>query len=299
MLERLVSENLTRSITVLSRDELKQDDMEKDYPDVEFIVGDVRDYDTVRLAMENIDFVFHAAALKQVPRCEKRPIEAVQTNVLGTDNVLKAAFYSDRTEQVTVLSTDKAVAPVNVMGMTKSLLERFVYYWNDKCNGSKKFICARYGNVIGSRGSVIPFFKKRIESRQFVPVTDERMTRFMLTLDQAITFILDATDRCKGGEVFVPKLPSMKIIDLAELMTEGKDVEVRLTEIRPGEKIHEVMVSHEESFRCIDIGDYFVVMPTTESLLVKPTEREVSSKDFVSTDKNYWRKLISEEGLMP
>jgi FlaA1/EpsC-like NDP-sugar epimerase len=262
-------------IVVFSRDEKKQYDMQNEfekYSDIlEFIVGDVRDYDSIYEAMKNIEIVYHAAALKQVPNCEFHPFEAVKTNVLGAENVRRAAIENE-VDVVVAVSTDKAVKPINVMGMTKGIQERIMLSRNNRGQDTK-FLCVRYGNVIGSRGSVIPFFKERIEKGEFLPITNYEMTRFLLRLEEAIDLVFKATVEGETGQLFVKKTPACYMIDLAKAMSKtitGKDnYPIKEVGIRPGEKIHEVLVSEEEMHRAVETGEHYVVYPYGE--LEKPS----------------------------
>ncbi len=254
-------------IVIFSRDEMKQYDMQNEFEKyrdlLEFIIGDVRDYVRVHEAMKGIGIVYHAAALKQVPNCEMHPFEAVKTNVLGAENVRRAAIENG-VEVVVTVSTDKAVKPINVMGMTKAIQERIMLNPN---NGKwdTKFVCVRYGNVIGSRGSVIPFFKQRIEEGKFLPITNYEMTRFLLRLEEAIDLVFKATVEGESGQLFVKKMPACYIIDLAKAMakaTTGRDdYPIREVGIRPGEKIHEVLVSEEEMPKAVETETHYVIHP--------------------------------------
>ena len=254
-------------IVIISRDEKKQYDMKNKFEEhndfLEFIIGDVRDYAKIHEAMKNINIVYHAAALKQVPNCEFHPFEAVKTNVLGAENVRRAAIEND-VDVVVAVSTDKAVKPVNVMGMTKAIQERIMLNQNNE-NWNTKFICVRYGNVIGSRGSVIPFFKQRIEEGKFLPITHYEMTRFLLSLEDAIVLVFKATVEGETGQLFVKKMPACYIIDLAKVMSKaitGKDnYPIKEVGIRPGEKIHEVLVSEEEMRRAVETENHYVIYP--------------------------------------
>jgi|UniRef100_A0A7C3SPR7 UDP-glucose 4-epimerase len=262
ILKHLLKENPSE-IRIFSRDEKKQYDMKQKYDDerIRFFIGDVRDFDRVLEATRGVDIIFHAAALKQVPNCEFNPMEAVKTNIIGADNVRRAAIINGA-EVVVSISTDKAVKPVNVMGMTKAIQERVMI--NANGNGTK-FIVVRYGNVIGSRGSVIPFFKERIQRGEYLPITDLRMTRFLLTLDEAIGLVFKATSEGKGGEVFVKKMPAARVVDIARVMAKAitgrEDYPIKEVGIRPGEKIHEVLVSEEEMKRAIETENHYIIYP--------------------------------------
>jgi len=253
-------------VVIFSRDEKKQYDMREDFSNrsrLKFIIGDVRDYPKIHETIKGINIVYHAAALKQVPNCEFHPLEAVKTNILGAENVRRAAI-ENRVDTVVTISTDKAVKPINVMGMTKAIQEKLML---DPSNSkwSTKFLCVRYGNVIGSRGSVIPFFIKRIKENQFLPITDFQMTRFLLTLKQAIALVFKATITGEDGQLFVKKIPACKIIDLAHAvakeLTGKENYPIKKVGIRPGEKIHEVLVSEEEMRHVIETKDHYVICP--------------------------------------
>ena len=254
-------------IVIFSRDEKKQYDMQNEFEEhsdlLEFIIGDVRDYPKIHEAMKNIDIVYHAAALKQVPNCEFHPFEAVKTNVLGAENVRRAAIEND-VEVVVAISTDKAVKPVNVMGMTKAIQERIMLNSTNR-KWDTKFLCVRYGNVIGSRGSVIPFFKQRIEEGKFLPITNNEMTRFLLSLEDAIGLVFKAMIEGETGQLFVKKMPACYVIDLAKAMskaiTRKEDYPIKDIGIRPGEKIQEVLVSEEEMRRAIETKTHYVIYP--------------------------------------
>ncbi|MEK6808410.1 MAG: polysaccharide biosynthesis protein, partial [Nanoarchaeota archaeon] len=223
-----------------------------------------RDKSALRKAMRNIEIVFHAAALKQVPSSEYNPVEAVKTNILGAQNVVDIAL-EENVERVIAISTDKAVEPVNVMGMSKAIQERIITSANLFKDGKKTvFACVRYGNVLGSRGSVVPLFRKLIESNKPLTLTHKDMTRFIITLNEAIDLVFKATKSAVGGEIFVLKMPSHTINDLAEVMIESlnaKNKEIKISGIRPGEKIHETLVSYVESMRTVSKGNYYIILP--------------------------------------
>lgn len=254
-------------IVIFSRDEKKQYDMKnefKEYADLlEFIIGDVRDYAKVWEATKGIYVIYHAAALKQVPNCEFNPLETVKTNVLGAENVRLAAIKNG-VEIVVAISTDKAVKPVNVMGMTKAIQERIMLNPSNR-KWDTKFICVRYGNVIGSRGSVIPLFKQLLEKGEPLMVTHPKMTRFLLTLEEAIDLVFKATAEAEGGQLFVRKMPACYIMDLAKAMAKAisgrENYPIVVIGIRPGEKIHEVLVSEEEMHRAVESEKHYVIYP--------------------------------------
>lgn len=259
-----------KSVIIFSRDEKKQFDMRNKYHNDErlkFVIGDVRDKDAVNKVMKGVNLAFHAAALKQVPSCEFFPIEAIKTNILGSSNVIDAAIENE-VERVVILSTDKAVYPINVMGMTKALLEKLII--SHLIEGKTRTIlcCVRYGNVIYTRGSVIPHFVDLIRKNEPLTVTNKNMTRFLLPLKDAIDLVLYALSNGLMGDIFVRKSPACTIGDLAEAMKKifSYDKEIVEIGIRPGEKIHEALVSREELFRAYDMGDYYRIPPESHGL---------------------------------
>ena len=252
-------------VIVYSRDELKQFEMSQDMPDgkfpIRYFIGDVRDYGRLKRAMEDVDIVIHAAALKQVPAAEYNPFEAVKTNIIGGQNVIDAAM-SNGVQKVIALSTDKAAAPINLYGATKLASDKlFVAANNNRGKRDIKFSVVRYGNVMGSRGSVIPFFEKIAKTGK-IPITDDRMTRFNITLQEGVDFVLSSLDRMWGGEIFVPKIPSYKILDIANAI--APDVPKEVIGIRPGEKLHEEMITQTDSLNSIEFEDYFVILPSVQ-----------------------------------
>jgi UDP-N-acetylglucosamine 4,6-dehydratase len=257
----LLDEYSPNRLIIFSRDELKQHEMRVEgfeHPSLRYFIGDVRDVARLRRAMVGVHVVIHAAALKQVPACEYNPIEAIQTNVDGAKNVIEAALDS-RVHRVLALSTDKAVNPVNLYGATKLVSEKLFVQANAYRGGDPiRFASVRYGNVVGSRGSVIPLFRAQRKSGK-ITVTDARMTRFWLTLTQGVHFVLRSIEKMQGGEVFVPKIPSMKVTDLAEAIAPG--CEMVNVGIRPGEKLHETLVSEDEARHSVELEDSFVIAP--------------------------------------
>jgi UDP-N-acetylglucosamine 4,6-dehydratase len=259
-----------RRLVIFSRDELKQSEMRIRFgndPRLRFFIGDVRDRERLVRAMHGVDIVVHAAALKQIPACEYNPFEAIQTNVMGGKNVIDAAIDCG-VKRVIALSTDKAVSPMNLYGATKLCMEKLFVDGNAYgFSRGTRLACVRYGNVVGSRGSVIPLFKAQ-RSSGVVTVTDPQMTRFWITLEQGVEFVVRCLDLMRGGEIFVPKIPSMRILDLVEAVAAGCRVE--FTGIRPGEKLHEVLVSEDESRQTVEYGDMFVVEPILPSWGYQP-----------------------------
>jgi UDP-N-acetylglucosamine 4,6-dehydratase/5-epimerase len=248
-------------LIIFSRDELKQHEMRTsgfDQPCFRYFIGDVRDVDRLRRAMVGVDVVIHAAALKQVPACEYNPIEAVMTNVSGAKNVIEAAL-DNRVHRVLALSTDKAVNPINLYGATKLVGEKLFVQANSYRGGDPiRLASVRYGNVVGSRGSVIPLFLEQRRSGK-ITVTDPKMSRFWITLDQGVRFVLQSIERMEGGEVFVPKIPSMRILDLAKAI--APDCKIVEIGIRPGEKLHEVLLSEDEARHAMELSDHYVITP--------------------------------------
>jgi len=250
-------------IIIYSRDESKQYDMSQEYSEkcMRYFIGDVRDANRLKSAMKDVDYVIHAAALKHVPIAEYNPMECIKTNIYGAQNVIDAAL-ENKVSKIIALSTDKAANPVNLYGATKLASDKlFVAANNLVGTQDTQFSVVRYGNVIGSRGSVVPFFQKLLkEKSSFLPITDEKMTRFFITLDEGVNFVLKNFSRMQGGEIFVPKIPSMRVVDLAEAMAPTLDK--KIIGIRPGEKLHEIMCPSDDSHLTFEFEDYFVIAPT-------------------------------------
>ncbi|MDD3465851.1 MAG: UDP-N-acetylglucosamine 4,6-dehydratase (inverting) [Campylobacterales bacterium] len=271
-----------KKLIVYSRDELKQYEMasELNAPSMRYFIGDVRDGDRLMKAMDGVDFVVHAAALKHVPIAEYNPMECIKTNINGAQNVIDAAL-ANGIEKVVALSTDKAANPINLYGATKLASDKLFVAANN-IKGSKKttFSVVRYGNVVGSRGSVVPFFKKLVnDGVKEIPITDARMTRFWITLEEGVEFVIKSFERMQGGEIFVPKIPSMRVVDLA--LAIAPNLPMRIVGIRPGEKLHEVMCPADDSHRTIEFKDHFVIEPTIK---------------FTDTDINYCTNQLGEVG---
>jgi UDP-N-acetylglucosamine 4,6-dehydratase len=263
--EIILSKYKPNKIIIYSRDELKQYEMAQSYNDkcMRYFIGDVRDADRLKKVMNGVDFVIHAAALKHVPIAEYNPMECIKTNVDGAQNVIDAAIENN-VEKVIALSTDKAAAPINLYGATKLASDKLFVAANNMV-GSKKtrFAVVRYGNVIGSRGSVIPFFSKLLkENREFLPITHDGMTRFMITLEQGVNFVLKNFERMQGGEIFIPKIPSMKITELASALS--PNTPQKIIGIRPGEKLHEIMIAKDDSHLTLEFDDHYVIKPTIQ-----------------------------------
>ena len=299
-------------IVVFSRDEAKQHYMRLHYKKrrmateeiiyhnsqeiLSFRIGDVRDYPAVAAAVKEADVVFSAAALKQVPTCEYFPGEAVATNVLGAQNIVRAIRENGASVRTVVgISTDKACKPINVMGMTKALQERILLEANLECQGTR-LLCVRYGNVLSSRGSVVPLFREQIKQGGPITITLKEMTRFLLTLDQAVDTILAAVRSALPGETYVPRVPSARIVDIARVMMDGKDIPFTYTGIRPGEKIHEILVSEEESYRTLERDGYYVICPILPEIRQAELTKPALSGEFSSStgplDLGRLRKLL-------
>ena len=260
--EIMLDEYKPAKLIIFSRDELKQHEMRLagfDHVDLRYFIGDVRDLGRLRRAMQGVDIVVHAAALKQVPACEYNPMEAIKTNILGSSNVIEAALDAG-VEKVMALSTDKAVNPINLYGATKLAAEKLFVQSNAYAGGTAtRYSSVRYGNVVGSRGSVIPVFLKQRDQKKLT-ITDGRMTRFWLTLDQGVRFVIRCIEQMQGGEVFVPKIPSMKVVDIAKVV--APDAELEEVGIRPGEKLHEVLIHEDEARVTVELEEMYVVQPS-------------------------------------
>jgi UDP-glucose 4-epimerase len=295
-----------QSVVVFSRDEAKQHEMRMEYLNrrsvtedvmyhnfertLQFKIGDVRDFHSVAQALTNVDIVFNAAALKQVPACEYFPYEAVRTNIEGAENIVRAIKELRlNIETVVAISTDKACKPTNVMGMTKAIQERIFLTANIDCLKTR-FVAVRYGNVLASRGSVVPLFLDQIEAGGPITLTDKKMTRFLLTLDQAVDTVFEAMQFAEAGETYIPKIKAALIVDIVNALVGKKKIEVKETGVRPGEKLHEVLVSQEESLRTISRGDYFAIKSILPEVS-KPVSPEsfefdeLSSEHFLMTSK--------------
>ena len=305
-------------ITVFSRDEAKQHYMRLKYMNrraatddiiyrnsqelLTFCIGDVRDYASVLRAVREADVVFFTAALKQVPTCEYFPFEAVQTNVIGPQNLVRAIRDNDiPVELVLGISTDKACKPINVMGITKALQERILCQANLDCPNTR-FVCVRYGNVIGSRGSVIPLFLEQIRQGGPVTITLKEMTRFLLTLDQAVDTVFAAVRSGLRGEIFVPRVRSAQVIDLAKVLIGGRDMPIVYTGVRPGEKVHEIMISEEEYFRTTERDGYYVISPLLPELRTQHIARPALDGEYSSEDSplelDELRRLLQSVGCL-
>lgn len=295
IVKHLLREPNVERIRILSRDESKQDVMREEFdePRLVFITGDVRDKDTVLTSMREANWVFHAAALKQVPNCERFPMEAIRTNALGSENVRQAALeYTP--EAVVALSTDKACAPINAMGLSKALMEKLLLRG---VPARTRFICARYGNVLGSRGSVVPLFLERIRRDRPLPITDPGMTRFLLDLNQAVATAIEAAHSGKHGELWVRKMPAATIADIAAAVSPRVDYPTEIVGVRPGEKMHEVLVNEDEMRRATEHATHYVVGPEPRAL----SERRSGEYTSFNTDRldaNGVREALKSAGLL-
>mgnify|MGYP001260330081 FL=1 len=289
--KKLIKNYKPKKIIIYSRDEYKQFIMQKKFPTnkfpfFRFFLGDVRDLDRLKMAMNGVDYVIHAAALKQVPAAEYNPMEFVKTNIYGAENIIQAAI-SQKVKKIIALSTDKAANPINLYGATKLASDKIFIAANNIIGAQKTiFSVVRYGNVAGSRGSVIPYFRELIkDKKKYLPITHENMTRFWITLDQAVDFVLMSFERMIGGEIFVPKIPSVKIVDLAKAM--APNLKTRIVGIRPGEKIHELMCPNEYHHLTLEFKKYYKIIPS-------PTNDD-KNKNFLIDNSGERGKKVSSE----
>jgi UDP-N-acetylglucosamine 4,6-dehydratase/5-epimerase len=299
--ERILQLN-PKKIIVFSRCELKQYEMAREVNDerVRFLLGDVRDRKRLDRAFAGVDYVIHAAALKQIPAAEYNPYECIKTNVLGAQNVIEAAIDAG-VEKVVALSTDKAVSPINLYGAAKLCAEK-LFTAGNSYSPKTRFSCVRYGNVIGSRGSVIPLFKKQAQAGKLT-ITDERMSRFWITLDQAVDLVLLALSNMNGGEIFIPKLPSMLMTDLAQAIC--PDCEIEIVGIRPGEKLHEAMIHSDDARRTVEHDNYFVIQPEAPDTGGKtywgykpPAGNVAEGFEYASDTNDWWLSDAELKGMI-
>jgi len=295
---KLLKKYSPRKVIIYSRDELKQHQMSNDikfqkyHRNLRFFIGDIRDKDRLRLALNDTDFVIHAAALKQILAAEYNPMEAIKTNIIGAQNLIDACMDVSKPIKVIALSTDKAVDPINLYGATKLVSDKlFVAANNISAKNKTSFSIVRYGNVIGSRGSVIPVFKQQIINKEkYLTVTDKKMTRFFITLDQATDFVLKSFNFMTGGEIFIPKMPSISILELAKTMLQ-KNQKIKITGIRAGEKLHEILSSSQSNQKVYDMKNFFIIYPdlkffTPNNKIIKKKSNKIIKNFKYSSDKN-------------
>jgi FlaA1/EpsC-like NDP-sugar epimerase len=293
-----------KKLIVLSRDENKQYHMKNIFSNIPFLsfeLGDIRDYERMLDVTKGVDIILHAAALKHVPPSEEHPLEFIKTNVIGAENIIRASIHN-KVPIVIGIGTDKLVKPTNVYGMTKALQEKLMLAANDK-QDTTKFICVRYGNVLGSRGSVIPFFKEKIKNNEPLPLTDPNMTRFLLGLKDAVDLIFFSIKEGKGGEIFVKKMPAATNLDLAKAMGEAlsgnSDYPIEVIGIRPGEKVHELLVSEDEIYRCVELEDKYIIYrygKLKEPSLINKKIREYSSENTRRLNRKEIIDLLKQDG---
>ena len=310
---------MPQKIIVFSRDEAKQHDMRmaylnktvstqeviyRDFMNVlEFRIGDIRNYADVCSAVKDADIVVNAAALKQVPTCEYFPVQALSTNCIGAANIVRAIQENNyEVDTVIGISTDKACKPINVMGMTKSIQER-IFISANILSHSTRFICVRYGNVLASRSSVIPLFHEQIKNGGPLTITDKEMTRFLLSLNDAVDTIIAAINNAVRGEIFIPKVPSANMLNIAKVLIGERDIDIKIVGVRPGEKMHEILVSEEEIHHCVDKGDYYDILPMLPELqlsgvqIINALKKELSSSDFI-LDLKQTKSILKKNKLM-
>ena len=304
--KRVLADDEIKKLVVFSRDELKQFEMAEQInsPKLRYFLGDVRDYQRLLQATDGVDVIVHAAAMKQIPAAEYNPMEAIKTNVIGAENIVNAAIQNG-ISKVVALSTDKAANPANLYGATKLCSDKLMVAGNILAGSrNTKFACVRYGNVLGSRGSVIPFFLERAKEGS-LPITDERMTRFWLTIEDGVQFVLDSVERMHGGENFVPKIPSFKVTDVARVVCPG--IPTRVIGIRPGEKLHEIMITEDDANYTYEFADHFAIL--SPSLLASGAYKNSGEKvpegfNFSSDNNKVWHteesflKLLKEHGIL-
>jgi UDP-N-acetylglucosamine 4,6-dehydratase len=304
--QRLLEDDEIRKVVVFSRDELKQFEMAEKIssPKLRYFLGDVRDYQRLIQATDGIDVIVHAAAMKQIPASEYNPMEAIKTNVFGAENIVNAAI-ANGIKKVIALSTDKAANPANLYGATKLCSDKLMVAGNILAGSREtRFACVRYGNVLGSRGSVIPFFLNKAKEG-ILPITDERMTRFWLTIEDGVQFVLHSLERMHGGEIFVPKIPSFKVTDVARVVCPG--VPTKVIGIRPGEKLHEVMITEDDSHSTYEFEDYFAIL--SPALLQSGVYAKIGKKveegfRFSSDNNKIWFtddsffRILREKGIL-
>ena len=287
---KILNENIAEEVIVYSRDELKQYEMNLKFESkrLKFMLGDIRDYSRLEQCLDGVEVLVHAAAMKQIPASEENPMEVIKTNVLGAENIVNAAI-KNKVSKVIALSTDKAANPANLYGATKLCSDKLMVSANSlPGNKLTKFGVVRYGNVLGSRGSVIPFFKSQIKSGE-ITITDPGMTRFWITLGESVQFVLDSLDRVQGGEIFIPKIPSFSIVDVAKVVAPG--IPTKVIGIRPGEKIHEVMITEDDSHNTVEFTNFYAILPPTtlaNSIYYKDATRVPIGFRYSSENNSNW-----------
>jgi UDP-N-acetylglucosamine 4,6-dehydratase len=306
MVARLLKDNQIEKVIVFSRDELKQFEMQEVFnsPKLRYFLGDVRDYQRLLRATDGVDVIIHAAAMKQIPASEYNPMEAIKTNVIGAENIVNVAIENN-VSKVIALSTDKAANPANLYGATKLCSDKLMIAGNTLAGKRKtSFSVVRYGNVLGSRGSVIPFFINK-SKEGFIPITDLRMTRFWLTIEEGVQFVLDSLERMLGGEIFVPKIPSFKVTDVAAVVC--PNVPTRIVGIRPGEKLHEVMITEDDSLNTFEFDTFYAIMSPPQLIsgnFIKNGKKVPEGFSFSSDTNPFWhsmetfKKTLEENGIL-
>jgi UDP-N-acetylglucosamine 4,6-dehydratase len=298
--KRILEDNQVNKVIVFSRDELKQFEMQSFYnsPKLRYFLGDVRDFQRVKQATDGVDVIVHAAAIKQIPAAEYNPMEAIKTNVIGAENIVNAAI-ANGVEKVIALSTDKAANPANLYGATKLCSDKLMVAGNVLAGKHpSRFSVVRYGNVLGSRGSVIPFFQEQ-SKLGVLTITDARMTRFWLSIGEGVQFVLDSLDRMQGGEIFVPKIPSFKVIDVAEVVAPG--VPIKIIGIRPGEKLHEVMITEDDSNFTVEFEKYYAILPpflVDSDFYSRNVNKVPSNFSYTSENNQHWHSAESFKAVL-
>lgn len=298
--KRILQDNQVKKIIIFSRDELKQFEMQSSYnsPKLRYFLGDVRDIDRLKQATDGVDIIIHAAAIKQIPAAEYNPMEAIKTNIIGAENIVNAAI-ANGVEKVIALSTDKAANPANLYGATKLCSDKLMVAGNILAGKHPtRFAVVRYGNVLGSRGSVIPFFQEQ-QKYGFVPITDVRMTRFWLTLEEGVQFVLNSLERMQGGEIFVPKIPSFKVIDVAKVVAPGTPT--KIIGIRPGEKLHEVMITEDDSSFTLEFDSYYAILApflVGSNFYTKNGKKVPPGFSFTSENNKNWHSADSFKSVL-
>ena len=298
--KRILQDDQANKVIVFSRDELKQFEMQAVYnsPKLRYFLGDVRDYERLKQATDGVDIIIHAAAIKQIPAAEYNPMEAIKTNIIGAENIVNAAI-ANGVEKVIALSTDKAANPANLYGATKLCSDKLMVAGNVLAGKRlTRFAVVRYGNVLGSRGSVIPFFQEQ-QKHGVLPITDVRMTRFWLTIEEGVQFVLDSLQRMQGGEIFVPKIPSFKVIDVAEVVVPG--IPTKIIGIRPGEKLHEVMITEDDANFTVEFDKYYAILApflSGSDFYLSNGKKVPFGFSFTSENNKHWHSAESFKAVL-